>query len=165
MSDVHVTGLKELQALLDTLPAKLEANILRGALRAGAKVIKEQAKENLSSNGSVVSRALYMGLKIGATVKKGSVVASVKAKGRHAHIAHWLEYGVAAHGVKKGATRSAGKGQDGKLHPGFEEKPFLRPALDARADDAVVAAGNYIKKRLSTKAGLDTSGIDVGAES
>jgi hypothetical protein len=49
-------------------------------------------------------------------------------------------------------------------HPGFQPKPFLRPALDAKAAEATVAAGNYIKYRLATKNGLDTSDVSVEVE-
>ena len=35
MSDIQITGLAELNALLQTLPAKVEAKILRQGLRAG----------------------------------------------------------------------------------------------------------------------------------
>ena len=36
---VHVKGLDALQKLLDTLPVKLEKNVMRGGLRAGMNVI------------------------------------------------------------------------------------------------------------------------------
>ena len=37
----------------------------------------------------------------------------------------------------------------------------MRPALDSQATRAVVAAGEYIKRRLATKHGLDTSGVMI----
>ena len=47
------------------------------------------------------------------------------------------------------------------FHPGSQPKPFMRPALDAQARAAVVAAGEYVKTRLSTKHGIDTAHIRV----
>lgn len=41
---VQIHGLAELQRTLDQLPAKIEANVLRGALRAGANVIANEAR-------------------------------------------------------------------------------------------------------------------------
>jgi hypothetical protein len=151
VSDVAVTGLSDLQALLDTLPAKVEANLLRAAMRKGANVILKEARGNLAAKG----------LKVSTNRSGGTVTASVKARGEHAYIANWIEYGVAAHGVKKGADRSKGTGQDGKLHPGFTERPFLRPAMDTRAADALLAVGESLKERLATKQGLDTQDIEV----
>jgi len=49
-------------------------------------------------------------------------------------------------------------------HPGSRPKPFMRPALDGRAQDAVVAAAQYMKRRLATKNGLDTSSVEIEAE-
>ena len=46
MIDIKVTGLAELQKVLDTLPEKIERNILRGALNAGAKPLLNVAKQN-----------------------------------------------------------------------------------------------------------------------
>ena len=37
MTDIEVKGLAELQKLLDELPARIEANVVRGGLRAAAK--------------------------------------------------------------------------------------------------------------------------------
>ncbi len=46
------------------------------------------------------------------------------------------------------------------MHPGMTDQSFLRPALDATAQDAVIAAGNYIKERLDA-GGLDVADIQV----
>ena len=42
MSSIRVTGLADLQKFLDTLPAKMETNIMRGALRALARERKKR---------------------------------------------------------------------------------------------------------------------------
>jgi HK97 gp10 family phage protein len=160
VSNINVKGLSELQAFLDQLPAKMEANIMRSALRAGANVILKQARLNVAANGSRETGVLARGLKVSTSNRRGVVKATVKATGKHGHIANWLEYGVAAHSIRKGARRSRGKLQDGKLHPGFDEKPFLRPALDGEAQAALLAVGQAVKQRL-TKQGLDASGVNL----
>ena len=163
MATTNVKGLAELQAVLNTLPAKLERNIMRAALRQGANVIMRKARENLAANGSVDSGILRKGIKVSTSAKGGTVIAKVRATSAHAYIAHWLEYGVQPHGLKKGANVSSGKYQDGKLHPGFPERAFLRPALDSEMQAAVIAVGNTIKARLLTKHGIDTPMIEVEA--
>jgi hypothetical protein len=35
------------------------------------------------------------------------------------------------------------------MHPGFAATPFLRPALDAKADEAINVMGAYIRQRLT----------------
>lgn len=136
MSEVHVKGLAELQKILDTFPVKVEKNIMRGALRAGAKVVQQEAK----LNARVLSGEMQRGIKIGTNVRRGVVIASVKAKGPHGPLAHLHEFG-----TKRGVL----------------SRPFMRPALDSQAQAAVVASGNYIKARLANKFGLDASYIMV----
>ncbi len=44
MNNINVRGLADLQKFLDQLPAKLETNVMRGALMAGLKPIEQDAK-------------------------------------------------------------------------------------------------------------------------
>lgn len=166
MSEVNVKGLRELQAFLDQLPAKLEANIMRGALRAGAKPIRIDAQRNLQSNGSIATGLLAKGIKVTTRSRKGVVTSTVRTSGKHGYIANWVEYGTAAHWIKPKTGRSlyfAGLNFGAVLHPGARAKPFMRPAMDNRQQDAVIAVGNYIKARL-TKAGIEAAGdVEVGA--
>ncbi len=163
MSEVRVKGLADLNKFLQQLPAKMEQNVMRGALRAGANVVMAEAKANVP----VDSGQLRDGLKVSTSSRRGRVTAKVKATGKHAFIAPWLEYGTAAHKI----TAKKGKGLffgglfvKGVQHPGSRPKPFMRPALDGRAQDAVVAAAQYMKRRLATKNGLDTSSVEIEAE-
>ena len=157
-----VTGLAELQAFLDQLPAKVEANIMRAALRQGANVVKAEAMANVP----VKSGLLKAGLKVSTKSRRGVVTAIVKAGGKHAYLARWIEYGTAAHFIKPKNARSlfwAGLMRDGVHHPGSAPKPFLRPALESQAQAALLAVGEAIKKRL-TRQGLDASGVDLEAQ-
>lgn len=166
MSEIKVSGLSDLQRFLDQLPAKISANILRGALRSGAKVIANAAKSNVTS----VSGELAKSIRVSTRTKKldGKVSASVKTGSKAAFYAHMTEFGTRPHVIKakdkkvlKIGDRLAGKEVK---HPGANPKPFMRPALDAQSGAAIVAAGEYIKKRLATKHGLDTADIEIGIE-
>ena len=42
--EVRIKGLRELNSFLQQLPPKMEKNVLRGALRAGARVVAEEAR-------------------------------------------------------------------------------------------------------------------------
>lgn len=161
MKETHVKGLAELQKFLDTLPAKIEQNIMRSALRAGANVVKDEAKSNVP----VKSGLLRDGLKVSTRSRRGVVTASVKAGGKHAYLARWIEYGTAAHKIVPKKAKSlffGGVFAEAVDHPGSSPKPFLRPALDTQSQAALVAVGNAIKKRL-TKQGLAGAG-DVEIE-
>ena len=158
MSEVHVKGLAQLQTFLDQLPAKLERNVMRGALRAGMNEVKPVAQQMVHS----VSGQLAAGLKIGTRARGGVVTASLKATGKHRSIAHLVEYGTKAHTITtKGMKALSFNGLlfQSVRHPGAEKRPFMRPALDQQAQAAVGAAAEYMKDRLATKHGLDTSAV------
>ena len=93
--DVQIKGLSELLKFMDQLTPKIEANVARGALRAGMNVVKPVAQRNVHS----VSGELAKGLKIG-TRRRGSLVTSnLKATGPHRSVAQLVEFGTAAHNV------------------------------------------------------------------
>lgn len=162
MSETHVKGLAELQKFLDQLPAAVERNIMRAALRQGANVVKAEAEANVP----VKSGVLKAGLKVSTKSRRGVVTATVKAGGKHAYLARWIEYGTAAHFIKPKNARSlffAGLMREGVDHPGSAPKPFLRPALDSQAQAALMAVGEAIKARL-TRQGLDASDVELEAQ-
>lgn len=162
MSDVKVKGLAELQAALDGLPAKVEANIMRGALRAGANVIRAEAKAQVPR----LHGALADSIRTSVSLRRGTVKAAVKAGGRRkgkasAFYAHMVESGTKAHVIKArpgSALNVHGSAVMSVQHPGARAKPFLRPALDSRATAAVEAVREYIRTRLATKHGIDVPG-------
>lgn len=167
-SSVKIKGMAELQQFLDQFAPKLQNNVLRGALRAGATVIAEEARANVplgapSTYGTErygdYAGALRDSIRTGSRMKNGRPVGYVKAggrsKGADVFYAHIVEYtGAAAHGLglKYGGLRKiafGGKVRNSIWHPGITPRPFLRPALDAKRDDAVAAVAQYIKDRLS----------------
>ncbi len=147
--------------MLAQFSVKFEKNVMRAAMREGANEIRDEARQQLASNGNVDTGVLARGLKVSTRAKAGKIVASLKAKGKHAFVAHWLEYGTAAHKIasKKGLA-FGGYVYRMVDHPGISPKPFFRPALDAKAQAAVVAVARGVKKRL-TAAGMNTSGIET----
>lgn len=171
MTDINVKGLSELQKFLDTLAPRVEQNIMRGALRAGAKPILEAAKsaapvgepsETNRRRYKLYAGALRDSIRISGRIDKrnGKVTASVKAGGKtksgaDVFYAHMVEFGTRPHALSKGGEVT---------HPGTAPRPFMRPAIDSQAQNAILAAGEYIKKRLSTKHGLDTAEIEIGID-
>lgn len=160
MLDVKIKGFAELQKALDELPGKLERNIMRGALRAGAKVFEAGAKRRVPVRSGKTKKAIRVSVK----VVKGRIVATIRAGGQ---IPVWLEMGTNAHFIKAKKAESlsfGGTAREGVEHPGSQKHPFMRPTLDADAPAALLATGNYIKKRLTVQ-GINTPDIDVLDES
>jgi HK97 gp10 family phage protein len=189
MSDRNVKGLAQLQAAMDSLPAKIEANIMRGAMRAGAQVIATEAKQTVSR----ISGDLAASIKASARLdrRRAKVVAYVRAGGNKsaAWYARMVEMGTKPHFIsirtEDKPTRMTRRGRraysirtinkmvnsgslkiGGKLvganvfHPGARPKPFLRPAMDNKAQAAVEAVREYIRRRLASKHGINVPGPD-----
>ena len=150
-NELHVSGLSELDKLLKELPAKIEGNIMRGAMRAGAKVFADRAKQMVP----VKSGQLRDSIKVSTRSKRGRVSATVRAGGKKAFYAHMVEFGTARHLIKPRKRKSlffAGIAREVVDHPGASPKPFMRPALDGGQVEAVNAAADYIRKRLAKEA-------------
>lgn len=163
MLEIKISGLDALQRALDELPAKLEANILRGALRAGMKVIEAEARALVPEASGKLRDSIRVSS--GIDRRLGRVRATVKAGGRKgktsAFYAHMVEFGVKAHEIRPKGARSlffAGISRTLIQHPGTSPKPFMRPAMDAKQSAALLAAGDYCRGRL-TKEGINTPEI------
>jgi len=168
-SEVKIKGLSELNKFLQTMPVKMEANVIRAALRVGAKVIKEAAERNVpvsppsrknAAQYNAYAGALRDSLRYGARVnlRKGKVIAYVRAGGKSkknpnpVFWAKWAEYGTKAH-------------DNGNwMHPGADPSPYMRPALNAESQHALLVIANFIKMRLDTTHGLDVKDIGIGGE-
>lgn len=163
MIEVRVNGLAELDRFLQTVPVRIERNVLRSGLRAGMKVILPEARRNVHS----VSGLLAAGLRIGTGARGGRVWAYLRARGKHAYVAKWVEFGTRAHRIAakdKGWLSFGGLFAKSVHHPGARPKPFMRPALDAKASAAVLATAEAMRRKLETKHGLDTADLDFREE-
>lgn len=164
-STVEIKGLKELDAVLKSLPEKIEQNVMRGAIRAGQKIMIDAVREKLRTNQSIKSGALEKSLRIRfdrKAKKRGWLNAKVIAGDKEAYYAHMVEFGTASHliGVKKRKTLAiqmvgpSTKGSNAKFigtkvnHPGARPKPFMRPAFDESQQAAIEAFAEYVRKRL-----------------
>lgn len=150
-----IAGGRELDAFLQQLSVKVERNILRSALRAGANVIKDAAKANVP----VKTGALRKSLQVTTGSKGATVTAKLKARGKVAPHAHLVEFGTKPHKIapkgKKGALAINGNFVGAVSHPGSRPKPFMRPAFDGNSTPAIAAVGAKIRERL-TEQGINT---------
>ena len=150
MIEYRINGGKELAALFEQLPVEVETKILANGLAKGANVIRDEARRRVRSKSGLTRKAIKSSRgKPGG----GQVVAKVNLRGKHAFVGKFLEYGVAAHQIwvrsGKGSLVINGVPIGKQVHhPGFAPMPFLRPALDAKAGEAVQAVAGYLAKYL-----------------
>lgn len=149
-----IGGGAELDALLQTLPAKMHKNINRTALRAGAKVYLDEVKQRIPE----ASGKLKASARITTRAKGGTVSASVKVGNAVAWYAHLVEFGTRPHEIKasEGAMRFGGTVTRAVNHPGTRARPFMRPTADEKFGEAIDAFKAKVKERLTAQ-GLNTS--------
>ncbi|MCR4300180.1 MAG: HK97 gp10 family phage protein [Sulfuricaulis sp.] len=145
----HIEGVEGLQARLLQLPAKLEQKILRGALRAGAVVIKRAADAEVPRRSGKLARTLRVSTKS----RRGLVTASIKAGDKNrAWYAHIVEGGAKPHPIR--AKRFPFLRLHGNVfvrkvsHPGARPNRFMKRALDRGVTPAIAAVADYIRGRL-----------------
>lgn len=167
--EVSIKGLDDLFKQLQELPLKVEKNIMRGAVRAGATVYRDRARELAPK----VSGALRKSIKVSSTkIRKGEAKVNIVANEWYAHL---VEFGTATYYEGKGKTvgapykipkltksgKRAGKkaikfGADivvnSAVHPGSRPVPFMRPTFDRSTNEVIEATRQYIAARLVKEA-------------
>lgn len=169
-----VTGLNDVLAVITAMGGRLETAGFRQALTAAAKPITMEARERAPKKSGRMAK----GIKTGSPRKNqdGTYSIQISAGGQDGYLALFHEFGTLPHpiartGPKEGrvALRKAAAG-DGEVkggvmkigddfvsgiitHPGERERPFMRPALDAKAEEAVAAFGNKLKAFVEAKSG------------
>lgn len=133
---VKIRGLAELKAKLAKLPVDLEKKVLRKGVTAAARVILRQALANARAKFQARSGLLFRSFGISVRRRKdGKGVSAVVGIRGDAFYARFLEKGWRAIGRGKGRRAQLRRGSiQGKRIPG---RPFMEPALEAKADEAV----------------------------
>ena len=142
----NVKGLKELRAALLELPKGIARNVLRGAVSAGAAVVRVEAKANAPQfTGTVAAGHPPPG-----TLKKAIYQKQIREKSNDKQQTFFV-------GVRQGKhARQSKKGLLDAFYGRFIEfgtskmsaKPFMRPAFESKKDAAVQAIKAYLEKRI-----------------
>jgi len=137
------------------------------------------------ANVHKVSGELAMSIRVGSRVKGSTVTAYVRAGNKKGvYYANMVEFGTKAHfisvqesekpinirqSIRQGRVVRASMTTVNRnvlkignkfvgptvYHPGSKSHPFMRPALDAKANEAVNTVARYIRDRLESKEGLN----------
>lgn len=145
--EVKIDGLDELFKAMQEMPVKLEKKVLRGAMRAGAKVFLDRARAKVPTKTGKLRKSL----RISTRVRNGKIEARLIAGNKEAFYPHMVEFGTAAHFIKPKSRKSlffAGLAREIVDHPGAKPQPFMRPAFDGGTTDAIEAARAYAARRI-----------------
>ena len=138
--------MKGLDELRDKLLARAESvrSVAQRAAEAGAGVIQKAADVGAPSPGSVKTRTTVLG-------RRGQVRVDIGSDKKHWHHM-FFELGADPHEITPRVRRTL-KFEVGESeifaravqHPGMAAKPFLRPAIDERQEQAVAAVGDVLR--------------------
>lgn len=151
---LRIEGLTQLNATLRALPERLEKNVVLGALRAAAQVIRKDAMARVP-----VLQNPHPNRKPG-TVRRAITVRRSRTTKNSVYV------GVAGLSRKSIAAFKASGAQNGAVNPDdpyywiflefgtakMPAKPFLRPAFEAKKFEALRRFEEYLKKRLVKEA-------------
>jgi HK97 gp10 family phage protein len=155
--NVDILGGKELAKMLNELPLKIERNIMRAALRAGASVIAAEARRNVPTDSQELKRSI----RTSSNSKRGMVEANAvvgNRKTKKGWYATFVEFGTAPHVIKAGKNKPVLSFRDRNgvwrralevNHSGAQAKPFMRPAHDTKGEEAVKTVADKIRERLT----------------
>ena len=138
---VQVLGLKELGARMERLSAKASRSIATGATGAAAGIIKKAAKSNIERSPSIQTRSLFDAVIVKKVPKSQTTLTSehvvtVRGKGKPFN----------KKGQRIAKAPHALFVEEGTVN--MPAEPFLRPAFDVHAGEALSAMVAKIEKRL-----------------
>jgi HK97 gp10 family phage protein len=145
---VEVRGAKEIEAVLKAMPERIAKNVVVNSLRAGARIIAKQARANLRANPSIDSGMLEKNVTSRARKrsKQGSAVVSVGIARATAIVKRRNR----KKAVKASPSKYAHLVEFGR--EGMAAEPFLRPALDEKAIEAIGKIGEFLGKGVEREA-------------
>ncbi len=150
----RIYGFDDAAEKLESLPDKIERKIGIKAIRAGAWLIINAARQNLQRLGAVKTGNLRKS--IGLKTKKAKthligVTIGARIDGEHSgQHAHLVEFGTSPHVIRSRKLMSDGSTVYGHIvtHPGSRPKPFLRPAIDTNEDAVLLKVGSVVKSEI-----------------
>lgn len=124
VDQVTIKGLKEIEQRLQKLPEKVRRKHLRGALKDGSDIVREdaeqRARKRMGKRPPHLADHVVNKVTVGANFATALVGINYKVV-KHGHL---VEFGTKAHRIGK------------RKHKGTDPHPFMRPAYDAKAENA-----------------------------
>ncbi len=144
----ELTGLRELEVQLRTLPAKVAGNTLAASVAAGARVVRDEAIARAPvDTGAMKAQIFTKRVRTGSDLEKTSIVGVRGGKAKYANTKRNRQLGRAGKDyANAGATfywRFVEFGTSKRA-----AQPFLRPAFDAKQREAADAIAERLDQRI-----------------
>lgn len=152
MDEIQITGLKELNEALKQLPERVARNVLRGAVNAGASIIRKEMKDKAP---------VYTGPVSAGHPPPGTLKRAVYQKqiGELSSLLKQTFFVGVRHGKKYQKVGKREVNLDAYYLPFVEfgtsnmaARPFMRPAFETKKGEAVDAIKAYLEERIPKEA-------------
>lgn len=156
-----ISAFKDLEKLLKQLPEPLAKKALEDAARAGANLLRREIRARAPQGEGKLKRNIL--------VKKNkrtkyAVNYKVGVAGK-IYYAHFIEFGTSPHLIAAKRKKLLTDGQEafGKevQHPGQSARPFLRPAVDAKGQEAIATFGQKLSETVLREATKLASSLNL----
>lgn len=143
MADIQIKGMPQLLAKLKRLDAEVAGQALENALVSGALLIANAAKDNAPYITGNLKRSIHVGGHLDATPLADTTGTDI---GGNKHTATSAEVQVGTN-VKYAKRIEYGFSDTDKLGRSYNQpaKPYLRPAVDEKAEAAARETGAALK--------------------
>jgi len=144
-----IIGMGDLKKKLAALPSRIEKNILRSMVRAGAQVVRKAAAANANEMDK------FIVIKASRRKSRGKIVMEVGPSKAKWYL-KFKETGTKPHVIETGKKKVLSNGEvifGVKVqHPGQAANPFMRPALDQNVPKIIEAMRKQGEKRVEKEA-------------
>lgn len=141
MTQMRITGAKEMEKVLKQLPDHIARRVLKSAVMAGAKVIQDEAIANAPIGTR--EKTDWKGRKVGPGILKRSIKRFEIKESDHS-----VTIGI---GIKKGSRAFYGRFLEFGTSK-LAARPWLRPAFDTKAPEALAKMGKALGKGIERAA-------------
>jgi HK97 gp10 family phage protein len=151
--DLKISGVDVLKRALEAIPARMQNNILRAAVREASKPVRDEARSRAPALKTADKRRKP------GTLKRAIGIRSPRIRNRQVvggvAVRSLSPKHVMAYKAKTG-QKAANNPNDAFYAPFVEfgtakmrAQPFMRPALSSKAQAAIDAMGNKVRERVA----------------
>ena len=142
MAGEVIQGMRELMQNLGQFPEKLQRKSMTSVMRAGGRPIVRRARGKVAKVSGKLSRSIRVTVVRRGTKVIARIIAGRRVKKDDPYYALFVERGTQPHEIRPKGKKSlflAGLFSEVVQHPGAKAKPYLLPALEEAAAEAVAA--------------------------
>lgn len=149
MANFQITGGPEIVKVLNAMPRQLQRKALVNAFRAGANIVRDEAKRKAPNN--TLRRAITVARGNRRNRPSRNTVVMLALRKPASSLAHLFEFG----------TQDRRQTTTGRFTGRMTATPFLRPALDTKAQAATNKIAQILKENLMIIARQLSSGSKI----